>query len=88
MKFLRKMTAPMLSPILRSMLLPVLILTAGCFLSLGSAHAIVFDKTLTIGSASGGYGDEVSVPISIDDPSGVGGLAFTITYDPDIFNLK
>lgn len=52
------------------------------FLTVGSASAVVTAKTLTVGTASGAAGAEVLIPITIDDPSGVGGIAFTITYDP------
>ncbi len=50
----------------------------------GQALAVVTAKTLTVGSGSGtaGQSTEVLIPITIDDPSGVGGIAFTITYNP------
>lgn len=46
-------------------------------------------KTITAGTASGTLGGaDVSVPITIDDPTGVGGIAFTVKYDPSIFEFK
>jgi hypothetical protein len=44
-------------------------------------------KTVTVGTGSGAYGDTVSVPISVDDPAGIGGVAFTLTYDQNVFEF-
>lgn len=62
-----------------------IVLFAALFLLCGPAAAV--DKTLTVGTASGGIGDTVSIPITINDPTGVGGIAFTITYDPAVFEF-
>lgn len=60
-------------------------LVAAFFLCTTSAFAAT--KTLTVGSTSGSYNATVSLPITIDDPSGVGGIAFTLGYDPDLFDF-
>ncbi len=44
-------------------------------------------KTLSVGTASGNVGDTVGVDITIDDPTGIGGAAFTLLYDPAIFSF-
>lgn len=49
--------------------------------------AVAADKTLSAGSASGDIGATVSVPITIDNPSEVGGIAFTLTYDPAVLKF-
>lgn len=58
--------------------LAILVLTAG----LASTTATA--KTLTVGTGTGTAGQtpEVLIPITINDPTGVGGIAFTITYNP------
>lgn len=62
--------------------------------SLIATAAPALAKTLTVGTASGEYKPlpatpvEVTVPITIDDPSGVGGIAFTLTYNPLVFQFK
>jgi hypothetical protein len=52
-------------------------------LTVGSASA----RTLTVGTVSGTVATDVLIPITIDDPTGVGGVAFTITYDPALFTF-
>ncbi len=44
-------------------------------------------RSVTAGTASGNVGAEVVVPISINDPTGVGGIAFTIGYNPALFQF-
>ena len=74
MKHFKKITALMI------------FMLAGLFVFSGSAYAAT-DKTLTVGSGSGVYGATVSVPITIDNPAGVGGAAFTLTYNSTIFDF-
>ena len=62
-------------------------LLVGFFVFSGSAYAVT-DKTLTVGSGSGSYGDTVAVPITIDDPAGVGGVAFALSYNPAVFEFQ
>lgn len=45
-------------------------------------------KTLTAGKVSGAMNGMVSVPVTLDDPTGVGGVAFTMTYDPAVFEFQ
>jgi len=63
------------------LVLAVLILAAG------SVSANAAARTLTVGTASGNTGADVLVPVTIDDPSGVGGISFTITYDPTVLTF-
>lgn len=65
----------------------VIAVLAVLMLAVGSASANVAARTLTVGSASGNVGADVLVPITIDDPSGVGGISFTITYDPAVLTF-
>ena len=60
---------------------------AGCFLLFSSVPALAADKTVTIGTGSGSWGDTVSVPITIDDAAGVGGVAFTLTFNSQVFTF-
>lgn len=60
-------------------------LLAALFLICGPATAA--DKTLAAGSAGGDIGATVSVPITINDPAGVGGIAFTLQYDPTVLEF-
>jgi hypothetical protein len=62
-----------------------MVLFAALFLICGPAAAA--NKILTAGPASGDIGATVSVPIKIDDPTGVGGIAFTMTYPPTVFEF-
>jgi hypothetical protein len=66
----------------RSCLMGILLL-AGLLILPGLAPA----KTVTVGSASGALGQTVKLPITIDDPTGVGGVAFTLTYDASTFEF-
>jgi len=75
MKHFRKITALMI------------FMLAGLFVFSGSAYAVT-DKTLTVGSGSGDYGDTVAVPITVDSPAGVGGVAFTLTYNSSVFEFQ
>ncbi|MBN1380500.1 MAG: carboxypeptidase regulatory-like domain-containing protein [Deltaproteobacteria bacterium] len=52
-----------------------------------ASQAVAADKTVTLGTASGNVGATVSVPITIDDATGVGGVAFTIAYEADLFEF-
>jgi len=45
-------------------------------------------KVVTVGSVSGAVGADVSLPITLDDPTGVWSASFTINYDPDIFEFR
>ena len=60
-------------------------LLAAIFLICGPATATA--KTLAAGTNSGAIDAEVSIPITIDDPAGVGGIAFTLTYDPAVLQF-
>ena len=71
MKHFRKIAALMIF-----VLIGILALT-------GSAYA----KQLTVGTGTGAYGATVAIPITLDDPTGVGGVAFTLTYNADIFEF-
>ena len=75
MKHFKKITALMI------------LLLAGLFVFSGSAYAVT-DKTLTVGSGSGDYGDIVALPIAVDVPAGVGAAAFTLTYNSDVFEFQ
>ncbi|MHB8090129.1 MAG: cohesin domain-containing protein [Syntrophales bacterium] len=50
-------------------------------------QAVALDKSLTVGKVSGGINDTVAVPITINDAAGVGGVTFTMTYDPAVFTF-
>ncbi len=54
----------------------------------GAASADVVARTLSAGSASGAVGVEVVVPITVSDAGGIGGIAFTVGYDPSILEFK
>ena len=75
---------------IKNMTAALMIVLAGCLFLFAplTAHAVAPDKTLTAGTGSGAWGATVSVPITIDDPAGVGGVAFTVTYDPGVFEFK
>ncbi|MCE5263776.1 MAG: hypothetical protein LLG97_09610, partial [Deltaproteobacteria bacterium] len=60
-------------------------LAAALCLIVGPATATA--KTLTAGTNSGAINATVSIPITIDDPSGVGGIAFTLTYDTAVLEF-
>jgi len=62
------------------------LLIVAFFLLGGQAAAL--DKSLTVGKVSGAIGATVAVPITIDDAAGVGGVAFTMTYDPAVFEFQ
>ncbi|RLC10810.1 MAG: hypothetical protein DRH43_05520, partial [Deltaproteobacteria bacterium] len=66
-----------------SVCLAVLLLS--CFMVFGTATA----NTLTVGSDSGDVGYTATLPItmSLDQGVEVGGVAFTLGYDPDIFEF-
>lgn len=61
----------------------LLLLAAGSALSL----AAEIPRTITAGKVTGNVGTTVAVPITIDNSTGVGGIAFTIKYDPAIFSF-
>ena len=61
-------------------------LLTGALLCAAPAFAVA-DKTLIVGNGSGNYNDIVSLPITLNDPTGVGGAAFTMTYDTDVFEF-
>ena len=61
------------------------ITTSGRFGILGDDAEI---KELSIGNRTGSINSKISLPIKINDPRGVGGTAFTIKYDPKIFEFK
>jgi hypothetical protein len=44
-------------------------------------------KTLSLGSGAGNYDDIVSLPVTLDDPSGVSGFSFTLSYDPKMLTF-
>jgi predicted aconitase with swiveling domain len=60
-------------------------------LAVGSASAVVAPKTLTVGTVSGEFNVAVpvtvSIPITINDPAGLGGVAFTLNYNPALFTF-
>jgi hypothetical protein len=62
-----------------------IVLLAALFLICGPAAAA--DKTLAAGTNSGAILDTVSIPVTINDPAGVGGIAFTLTYDPAVLEF-
>jgi hypothetical protein len=70
----------------------VMIVMAALILSAGLASAVmlpVAPRIVTAGSASGTQGGtDVAIPISINDATGVGGIAFTIGYDPAVLLFK
>ena len=71
--------------------LAIIFVVAGGLIILGAPEAMA--KTLTVGTAAGTYDPQavtpatVAIPIKIDDPSGVGGIAFTLTYNPAVFRF-
>ncbi len=64
----------------------LIILMIGMFVCFGASIAAA--KTVTVGNASGAVGADVNLPITLNDPSGVGGVAFTLNYNPAIFTFK
>ncbi len=54
----------------------------------GPVSAALLSRTLTVGSGSGDYNDVVSLPITVDNAAKVYGAAFTLTYDPGIFDFQ
>jgi len=68
-------------------LLVLLALVIGLGAGPAAAQLVTATKTLSVGTATGNVGDTVSVDISVDDPTGVGGTAFTLLYDPAIFDF-
>lgn len=62
--------------------LTVLLLTAGPALAATAAL-----RTVSAAKVTGNVGTQVSIPITIDDATGVGGIAFTIKYDPAVFTF-
>lgn len=65
----------------------ILALLAVLFLSAGWSTADAQTRTLTLGKVSGVAGAEVVVPVTIDNPADIGGVAFTIAYDAAIFEF-
>lgn len=66
----------------------IIALLAVLVLAVGTASAQTA-RTLTVGTASGTVGGaDVLIPITINDAAGVGGVAFTLTYNPAIFTFK
>ena len=61
------------------------LLAIAFFLLCGQAAAL--DKTLTAGKVNGAIDATLSVPVTIDDPTEVGGVAFTMTYNPAVFQF-
>ncbi|MDO8943997.1 MAG: cohesin domain-containing protein, partial [Desulfobacterales bacterium] len=56
-------------------------------LAVGSASAQT-TRTLTVGTVSGTVGGaDVLIPITISDAAGVGGVAFTLNYNPALFTF-
>jgi len=70
---------------LRKISMFLTLLAVAFFLVCGQAAAQ--NKTLTVGKVSGDVGATVSVPITINDATGVGGVAFTMTYSPTVFEF-
>jgi hypothetical protein len=64
----------------------ILALFAALLLSWGQAAATT--RTLAVGSASGAKDATVSVPITLDNTSAIGGVAFTLTFDPAVLEFK
>jgi len=56
--------------------------------SAGPVDADQLSRTLTVGSGSGDYTDVVSLSITVDNAAKVYGAAFTLTYDPDVFDFQ
>lgn len=57
--------------------------------AVGAASAdVAAARTLSVGSVSGAVGEEVVVPITVNDATGIGGIAFTVGYDPSILEFK
>lgn len=46
-----------------------------------SQTALAASRTITAGSVEGNMGEIVSVPVTIDDPMGIGGVNLTMQYD-------
>ena len=69
----------------------LLTLLAVMFFWCGVAAAaidVTTPRTLSVGTVTGKVGDTVSVPIMIDNAAGIGGVAFTIGYDPLALEFK
>ena len=64
----------------------VSLIMVGLAIGVGPAFAST-PKILTLGSASGTYGDVVSLPITVNDPADIGGVAFTLAYDSGKFEF-
>ena len=51
-------------------------------------ESLTFAVTLTVGNGSGTASETIQIPITVDDPVGIAGAAFTITYDTDNLYLS
>ena len=51
-------------------------------------ESLTYAVTLTVGNGSGTASDTIQIPITVDDPVGIAGAAFTITYDTDSLYLS
>jgi hypothetical protein len=65
----------------------MLFVLIAAFLFTAFGQAAATDKTLKVGKVSGAKDATVSVPVGVNDPTGVGGLTFTLTYDPAVFEF-
>jgi hypothetical protein len=52
-----------------------------------SQTALAASRTITAGNVEGNRGDIVSVPVTIDDPSGIGGVNLTLQYDANVLEF-
>jgi len=46
-----------------------------------------FAVNLTVGNGTGAIGETIDIDISVDDPVGIAGAAFTITYDTSVLSV-
>jgi hypothetical protein len=53
-----------------------------------SAAASAYAVTLTVGSGSGKTNDTIEIPVTVDNPVGIAGAAFTIHYNSDHLSLS
>jgi hypothetical protein len=65
----------------------IITLLACCLFVVSSQGMARAAKTVSAGSVSGNIGSTVSVPIILNDPTGVGGVSFALLYDATKFDF-
>ncbi len=67
----------------------LMVLLAGFFMLFSAVPSATAQEAriVEVGTGSGNWGGTVTLPISVDNPSGIGGIAFTLNFDPNIFEF-